>query len=669
MSGSRITRGIAWTVPVALLLWGLWSFPLALFGPERDRLPGDLGDARFNNYLLEHFHRYVTGKEKSYWDAPFMYPEKNVIARSDNLLGTAPIYSFFRSIGYNRETAFQWWILALFALNYLGCFIALRMWSGSTVLAACGAYVFAFGIHFIGQLEHAQVFARFMVPMAAYCFGRWLDLRTMRWAALAAASVIVQLYCGVYLGFMLIYLLGCLGVAHLVIHRRSWFPLSIPRRSAIAAHAVVLAVSLLLLLPLAIPYLRMAAEVGPRTMDQVQATIPRPVSYFFTHPAAISWRDLSLHGQFAFPEWWSHFHFMGALPWLAIIALPIVLLSRGVDAGRKRMIAWLALALLLAILFCLNIGERSLYALVQVLPGFSAMRAIDRIINVQALLFAALLVLVARCVPWKGVPAAFGAIALAVLVVVDNRVDVHELKRIDKYASREAVRDVERQIIGQYDSTATAIAYMPVLFTDDSASLHERTIDLQVTVMLAAQYAGLPVVNGYSGSYPDGYMDFFDRMDGPSLAAWCAVSGCDTARIQPISNMGEPVLSTGVVRIISFGDRAWGIEAGPDEPVTAMPSTDGMRMLRLDLHGGRVAFAAPNDRYLAREPLENDRVCARARSVGDMGVFHLTMLDATSFSLKADNGRYVSQDTLTGQLFARSVEVGPLEQFVIKDAR
>ncbi|MBK6776961.1 MAG: hypothetical protein IPG74_14365 [Flavobacteriales bacterium] len=86
-----------------------------------------------------------------------MYPYKNVVALSDNLLGTAPMYSLFRNLGsaVSRPTN---WILALFSLNYICCFIALFLWSKRSTLAACGAFVFAFGIYMIGHLEHAQVF-------------------------------------------------------------------------------------------------------------------------------------------------------------------------------------------------------------------------------------------------------------------------------------------------------------------------------------------------------------------------------------------------------------------------------------------------------------------------------------------------------------------------------
>jgi hypothetical protein len=69
---TRVHGLVGWAMAIALFAWGLWSFPLALFGPDRSLIPGDLGDSRFNNYILEHFHQWSLGKVPSYWDAPFM---------------------------------------------------------------------------------------------------------------------------------------------------------------------------------------------------------------------------------------------------------------------------------------------------------------------------------------------------------------------------------------------------------------------------------------------------------------------------------------------------------------------------------------------------------------------------------------------------------------------
>ncbi len=87
-------------IPVGIfLLVGLWFVVIKPLGPGLSLVPGDLGDARFNNYILEHFYQWVIGRVSDYWNAPFFYPFQNVFAFSDNLLGAVPLYTFFRMVG------------------------------------------------------------------------------------------------------------------------------------------------------------------------------------------------------------------------------------------------------------------------------------------------------------------------------------------------------------------------------------------------------------------------------------------------------------------------------------------------------------------------------------------------------------------------------------------
>lgn len=78
-----------------IFLLGLWLVVLKEFGPHWEWVPGDMGDGRFNNYILEHFFLWLKGTvpASSYWNAPFFYPYQNVTGFSDNLLGAAPIYT------------------------------------------------------------------------------------------------------------------------------------------------------------------------------------------------------------------------------------------------------------------------------------------------------------------------------------------------------------------------------------------------------------------------------------------------------------------------------------------------------------------------------------------------------------------------------------------------
>ena len=84
------------SVPILFMLMGLYFGVMPYFHWDLSRIPGDYGDARFNYYVLEHGYSYLSGKISEYWNAPFMYPYKNVMALSDNLLGTLPIYALFR---------------------------------------------------------------------------------------------------------------------------------------------------------------------------------------------------------------------------------------------------------------------------------------------------------------------------------------------------------------------------------------------------------------------------------------------------------------------------------------------------------------------------------------------------------------------------------------------
>ena len=58
----------------AVLLGGLYLVPIRAMGPCLTENPGDLIDGRFNNYVLEHGWLVLTGRQPSFWDAPFFYP-------------------------------------------------------------------------------------------------------------------------------------------------------------------------------------------------------------------------------------------------------------------------------------------------------------------------------------------------------------------------------------------------------------------------------------------------------------------------------------------------------------------------------------------------------------------------------------------------------------------
>lgn len=639
---------------MALFGAGMYSFPLAVMGPERELLPGDLGDSRFNNYILEHFHQYVTGRTPSYWDAPFMYPYKNVIAFSDNLLGSAPVYSLFRGLGFNRESAYQLWILAMFALNFLCCFAALLAWTKRIVPAACGAYVFAFGIHFIGHMDHAQMFPRFMVPLAFWWCWQWLRTGKPLHLALTAGATVLQFYCGIYLGFILCYALFFLVVGYVLVHRRALWAQWSWSTTTRWRSALVLVVCGLAMLPLMTPYLAISEVTGVRGYDRIATTIPRPSSWFFTHPAAVNWQSLSSHTKDAFPDWWSHYHFMGAVAWAAVIAA-VAMLWRGQD--RKQLVA-LVLALALSLLFCLRVGDLSLYEPIAGLPGFSALRAIDRFVPVLAVYFAALVAVVAARVKVNRLAGAVLGVLACVAVFLDNRVNVGELKQYNKHGAREMVERAVLDIRLMKDSTTTAVAYTPARGVQPFREDHERSIAIHLTAMLAGQELGIPVVNAYTGHYPGNHMRFWDRQTPRSLAEWCAFNRITTDRIAVANNAHQRILTTDTVQLRAANGRWVCVDLEQDPRVLASRDTamQWETLVRLRLSNGRVALVAHNDAFVSAELHKNGGVVATSMRLGDMGMFLWHNAGVDLVALRADNGLFLELDTADQRLYARAAK-------------
>ena len=189
---------------ILLFLIGMYLVPMRIMGFDFSRIPGDLGDSRFNNYILEHGHRYLAGDEEQFWTAPFMFPQENNVALSDNLLGTLPVYSFFRTVGCDRETSFQWWFLMMFVLNFWDSWYTFYKLTGNMIGAALGAFVFAFSLPVIAQINHVQLMPRFAIPLCFLFLIGYFRTLSPKFFAGFLLMMGLQFYCGMYMGFLLL---------------------------------------------------------------------------------------------------------------------------------------------------------------------------------------------------------------------------------------------------------------------------------------------------------------------------------------------------------------------------------------------------------------------------------------------------------------------------------
>lgn len=455
-------------------------------------LPGDLGDTRFNLFVLEHGKQFLFGEVHQYWSAGFMHPEPEVITLSDNLLGTVPIYAFFRMFGLDIFTSFQAWALTLAILNFTSAFLLIKYLLKSNMAASIGAFVFAFSLGLAAQMNHAQMYPRFAIPLAILFLLLWFERKHWKYFLLSVSFFVYQLYCGIYLGFML--LLPYLIIL-LVLYWKNRTDLKVMFHSVRNKfiYGLSIAINLLFTLLLFLPYLRRAKTSELFEYSHVSGSLPSPLSYLSAAPGSL------IHGYLEdttthYPAFWDHWIFPG---WLSLIGFLVIVLL----VLKKTLITRLSihphivtviLAGAIGFIVFLRIGDYSLYYFMHKLPGFSAMRSLARIINVE-LLFMGLSVGILFLLLKQRFSLFSGLLFLVffTVLVLDNFHLPERVLRSEKAMFEE--RHINMLSKLNHLPAGTVVSYEP-------AEIDDNIAHIQLDVMLAAQALHLKSVNGYSGA-------------------------------------------------------------------------------------------------------------------------------------------------------------------------
>ena len=156
--------------PCILLIFGLFIHLLPMI-LNTDRMPGDLGDARLINYLLEHSFLWLTQNypHSEFWSPPIFWPLNNTLAFSDILIGEMIIYIPIR---FFIKDPFQIFFVITNILNYAVFYIFSRKILKLEVLfASISAFFFAFNLPRYAQSNHIQLLAQFymILPVMFLC--------------------------------------------------------------------------------------------------------------------------------------------------------------------------------------------------------------------------------------------------------------------------------------------------------------------------------------------------------------------------------------------------------------------------------------------------------------------------------------------------------------------
>ena len=504
LRGSNLEVVLAYTAIAIVMTW-----PLATrLGRE---IAWDLGDPVFNSWVMMwtggqvlsalggHFNAL-----HAYWNGNIFSPEPLTIAYSEHLtpqmLQILPVYAATGNIVLCYNLLF----LSTFVLSGFGTYLLVRDLTGRPLAAFFAGLAFAFAPYRISQYSHLQVLSTYWMPLTLFGLRRYFATRRPRALAGAAAALTLQnLSCGYYMLFFLPFAAAYgfyeMTTRRLLRDRRTWVSLGV---AAVGVAAITW--------PFVSPYLqiRRTADVGVRTRDEIVQFAADVKAFGTTSEYSWLWGDLMR----AYPRGEGE-----GFPGVTILALALTGLVWGrqtADPGVRRSrsaIVFFALAAVVAAVLALGpeirYGGRWLATgpyqwLFAYVPGFDGVRVPGRYLMIVALFLAVLAGFGAAAVTARRRGTIVVAAACALVLTESWVVPLPTNVRLAPYGFELTPRrlDMGDEISPLYRWVRDAPGKVVLI----EFPFAEPAYDI-----LATFYAGMhrrPLVNGYSGFFPETYL-------------------------------------------------------------------------------------------------------------------------------------------------------------------
>jgi hypothetical protein len=475
------------------------------------KMPGDLGDGRFNNLVLEHVYRSWKGIYPL-WSPGQFYPVQGTLTFSDNHLGTAFIYALFRLVGCDIENAFQAWILVICALNALSFYLLLRELNVSPWLCVPCVFFGTSSCALIIQFGHPQILPFFPFILTLFFLLRAWGRRDLTYVVPAIIFYTYQHFCYVYDGYFStwIILLLVLVWAMLNASSLSWRQaLGRPQRRQLTLIALTCALSVVALSWLYYSYYSFSRTGSPRSLSDVVRNFPRWSSWFSASPFSLLYHsqnflppssEINLVENFLFPGW---------IIWiLGLASVPFLWVTRThcrTDPTWQIvaciLFAWLVVLLGVTI-WSVACGSPYLF-LCRMVPAIRAFRCVSRIAILLGLLQAILAALLLQAFSCSTIrPLRLVALLIAGVLPLDT-FSVGEVS-----CSRQIARDRAIAVLHEWRKVQTS---KPLLFVPNPTNQDAYAINLDA--WSAALRCDGRTINGYSGNQPllPGFAAFLDE--------------------------------------------------------------------------------------------------------------------------------------------------------------
>ena len=481
---SRRVDAAAWGYFLLASLWLTW--PLL---PRMATALSSSPDSLLNAWALGWSFHILPRDPLSLFDANIFFPRPDTLAYSEHLFGIIllvwPVFAVTGSLPLAYNVA----VLFSFALSGIGMYLLVREITGSRWAALASGTIFLAAPYRFGHLLQLQLLTLQWFPFVFWCALRFLrEGRARQLAGIAAFSLLQALSCNYYMVYLAlaVVLFGLsLGVyGRELLSRRKLVLLTLGAASVTA-----------LCLPFLLPYARNRERGFYRRYEDVVYYSASPRDYFtpsrFNRPPYARWLPSQSRSERAL------------LPGLGAFALALV--GIGVGRGRDRSF-WLFCIVLSATAVVLSLGPELRWGSGTIplpyrffyrhLPGFDSIRVPARISVLALFGFAVLAGLGAAALiaKWK-TPLAVGLVGL---LLFEYR--TYSLESAFPEAPAISAADLwlaKEKAVG-------AVLVLPI---------HEgREIIRESLAMYHSTAHFQPLVNGYSGWWPNDYWELVGRL-------------------------------------------------------------------------------------------------------------------------------------------------------------
>jgi hypothetical protein len=457
-------------------------------------LIGAHGDSYFSVWRLAWVAHKLPTDPLHLFDANIFYPHPATLAYSDAMLLPGAVLAPLHWLHVSPIAVYNLALLGAFVASGVAACLLVTELTGSFAAGLLGGVIFGFSPHRFEHFDHLELQFAFWIPLAVLAWHRALSRE--RGYFIVGLLVTGQVLSCIYHGMFLLLWLGVLTVVRLY---------RMPRR---AVHATVkmLVIPLIVLAVYSVPYMRSRADVGERNPSEIAGYSAVP-SDFLSAPSNnrfYGWTDfLGANERHLFP---------------GFVALALLVVGFWPPLDRTRMLHAVGLALAVDLTLGFNGGlYQFLYAWVLPFRGLRVPARADILVLLGTAVIAGFgLTRITRTIRRPQL-----ATAVSVVLIAAASVECLASPRLIPVP-----KDISVWYASLRTRPNTVIFEWPV------------TVPWRLYKMLDVEYMyrstrhWQPLINGYSGKYPNSYIELlYDMRSFP-----------DTKTIAELKRRGVTVL-------------------------------------------------------------------------------------------------------------------------------